>query len=373
MAKDVLLHKTARATTKWEIDAEHAHSAQLVHHQINKEPHVLPTLFNQLLDQTANATKLLTETTNVRTAHKDKPLIMEIKIVSLHPKTNALEIKLEETSLTVTDAQIAKQVLLQIRLELDALLFKSSKQDQTVAVIKLLIQTINVNSAQEVNSEILKPTLAILITITTTRTPAVDSTKSKVHGRTATNAPPAHKVKLLTDKETNVSHKLWDQTVAVIKSSIQTTSANSAQEVNLVTLKPTLVILITITTTRTLVVDSTKSKVHGKTATNAPPAHKVKLLTDKEINVLLKSWDQSVAVLKLSTQTINANHAQEDNSQTIQEPTALFRTSTTSTTMDLTISNALVTKSEVHGKAAMLAEPAKLELSQMLLELLVLL
>jgi len=80
-----------------------------------------------------------------------------------------------------------------------------------------------------------------------------------------------------------------------------------------------------------------------------------------------------VAVLKLSTQTINANHAQEDNSQTIQEPTALFRTSTTSTTMDLTISNALVTKSEVHGKAAMLAEPAKLELSQMLLELLVLL
>jgi len=67
---------------------------------------------------------------------------MEIKIVSLHPKTNALEIKLEETSLTVTDAQIAKQVLLQIRLELDALLFKSSKQDQTVAVIKLLIQTI---------------------------------------------------------------------------------------------------------------------------------------------------------------------------------------------------------------------------------------
>ena len=64
---------------------------------------------------------------------------------------------------------------------------------------------------------------------------------------------------------------------------------NSAQEVNLVTLKPTLVILITITITRTPVVDSIKSKVHGRTATNAPHAHKVKLLTDKETNVSLKS------------------------------------------------------------------------------------
>jgi hypothetical protein len=127
MAKDVLPHKTARATTKSGIDAEHAHSAQLVHHQTNKEPHVLTPLFNnQLPDQTANATKLLTETTNVRTAHKDKPLIKAIKIASLQPKTNALEIKLEETSLTATDAKIANKEQLQISLEINALQLTSN-------------------------------------------------------------------------------------------------------------------------------------------------------------------------------------------------------------------------------------------------------
>jgi hypothetical protein len=87
---------------------------------------LLPTLFNQLSDQTANATKLLTETTNVRTAHKDKPQIKAIKIASLQPKTNALEIKLEETSLTATDAQLANKEQLQISKEINALQFKSN-------------------------------------------------------------------------------------------------------------------------------------------------------------------------------------------------------------------------------------------------------
>ena len=76
-----------------------------------------------------------------------------------------------------------------------------------------------------------------------------------------------------------------------------------------------------------------------------------------------------MAVPRLSTKTINVNHAQEDNSQTIQELTVLFKTSTTSTTMDSIISNVPVTKSEAHGRAAMLVDHAKLEPNQTLPEL----
>jgi len=145
-------------------------------------------------------------------------------------------------------------------------------------------------------------------------------------------------------------------------------NVNHAQEDNFQTKQELTALYKTSTPTMDSTISNvqvTKSEVHGRAAMLVDLAKLELSQMLPELLVLLQ--DQFAAALKSLMPKINVNHAQEDNSQTNQDQTASFKTSTP--TMDLTISNVQVTKSEVHGRAALLVEAAQLELTQMLLEL----
>jgi hypothetical protein len=244
-----------------------------------------------------------------------------------------------------------------------------------VAVPRLSTKTINVNHAQEDNSQTIQELIALFKISTTTMDLIISNvpvTKSEAHGRAAMLVDLA---KLdLNQMQLELLVLLQDQSAAALKLLMPKINVNHAQEDHFQTKQELTALFKTSTTSTTsTTMDSinsnvlvTKSEAHGRAAMLVDNAKLEPNQMLQELLVLLQ--DQFAAVLKLLMPKINVNHAQEDNSQTNQELTALFKTSTTSTTMDSINSNVQVIKSEVHGKAALHAEAAQLELTQMLLE-----
>jgi hypothetical protein len=239
----------------------------------------------------------------------------------------------------------------------------------------LSTKTINVNHAQEDNSQTIQELIALFKISTTTMDLIISNvpvTKSEAHGRAAMLVDLA---KLdLNQMLLELLVLLQDQSAAALKLLMPKINVNHAQEDHFQTKQELTALFKTSTTSTTsTTMDSinsnvlvTKSEAHGRAAMLVDNAKLEPNQMLQELLVLLQ--DQFAAALKLSMHKINVNHAQEDNSQTNQELHALFKTSTTSTTMDSINSNVQVIKSEVHGKAALHAEAAQLELTQMLLE-----